>query len=232
MKRAVPFVFGEVVVVRSGPADILSQEGVVRGFCPTQDETDWDVDVWLPAKEEVWTLHESQLGSAGLVEINDNDGDGDKRVPLVELSDEMRIPFEMMIAVHGDFASAHQAKSLSRIVDRYLRALLPVARIDLRVERELHDPGFQIVADIWFHADARPAFETFVAQTKEGWVRKVDTGWSCDFWWSAARARGQKLVIEEAKDIAVQLTPWSDPTRYPVPADRTADPGLPLNREP
>lgn len=209
-----------------GTADLLGQEGTVSGFSPNQSGAGWEVAVWLPAHEKVWSFDEEELESTGVVEVEEESGP--RRVPADPSTHEKSFSADLVITLYTEI-EAGDAPEVAGSAEVTLRSLIAVERVTWKGEVHWHEPyRYDLVLNVHVHGDSREAFEQLVASRGSGWVRRVDDGWYCDFDWSReADESGKPFLAPEASHVGVSLTPWSNPYSRPVPRGRTHDPGLP-----
>jgi hypothetical protein len=209
-----------------GTADLRGQEGTVSSFSPNQSGAGWNVGVWLPALEEVWGFDEEELESTGVVELEEEGGP--RRVPADPSTHEKSFPAELVVRLYTEI-EAGDAPEVAGSAEVTLRSLIAVERVTWEGEVHWHEPyRYDLTLYVHTHGESREAFEQLVASRRSGWVRRVDNGWYCDFWWSREDDEsGKPFLAPEASDVSVHLTPWSDPSQRPVPRERTHDPGLP-----
>lgn len=226
------FRFGEVVRVlgvsdlQAGDPDPRGAEGEVSSFAPRADGRAWDVGVWLPDLEEVWSFAETELESEGLVVI---DRRGDERAMLDPATHEASFPAELSLRLVTKI-EAEQAESVANSAERVLRTLVPFEELTWAGEVHWQDPPYRYDVTLAVRTQEHPreAFEAIVSSRATGWTYLVDDGWSCQFWWSAGQDEtGEPFLAPEARHVGVFLEPWSDPSSRPVKAGRTHDPGLP-----
>jgi hypothetical protein len=232
MTRYPRFRFGEVVRVArmtdcpEDTPDLRGKEGTVSGFAPTAEGSAWSVAVWLPEVEEVWSFDEDELRTAGFVEIQ---ADGETtRVPLDPATHVDSFKGELHIRLVTE-VEAEDGPRVAGAAETALRSLIRVERVTWKAVVHSHPPWrYDVALEVVTSGDSRDAFEAVVASRPTGWVRRVDDGWGCDFWWSRqSDESGEPFLAPEAQDIGLSLTPWSDPSSRPVKKGRTHDPGLP-----
>jgi hypothetical protein len=206
--------------------DVRGQEGMISGYAPTGDGSAWSAAVWLPEVEEVWSFDEDDLESTGFVELED--GDVRTRVALDSATHAESFGGEVNVKLLTE-VEADDAPRVVAAAEAALRALIPIERLSWKGEVHWHPPyRYDINLELTPVGDSREAFESLVAARATGWVRQVDDGWSCDFWWSRDDDEtGEPFLVPEADHVSVSLTPWSDPSSRPIRKGRTHDPGLP-----
>jgi hypothetical protein len=226
------FRFGEVVQVArmvnwpDGTAALPGQEGTVFTFSPNESGTGWNVCIWLPALEKVCCFDEEDLERTGLVEVEVEDGP--RRVPADPSTHETSFPADLVITLYTKI-EVDDAPEVAGAAEVNLCSLIAVERVTWAGEVYWDEPyRYDLTLQVHTHGDAREAFEHLVASRRSGWVRRVDSGWSCSFWWSReADESGEPFLTPEASHVRVSLTPWSNPSSRPIPKGRTHDPGLP-----
>ena len=225
---------GEVVrVLRAndldpGDLDPTGSEGTVTAFSPTRRGTASSIAVWLPGPEEVWSFDEDNLESLGMVEV-DGDGDEPQRVPVDPETHLASFGGDLSVRLITEVGEA-DAPRFAAEAEASLRRLIDIAGATWKGEVHWHPPyRYDLDLDIRTRDDSRAAFEALVASRKSGWTRRVDDGWSAEFWWSAKDDESQTpFLVVEASDVGLFLTPLSSPATRPVKPDgRTHDPGLP-----
>jgi hypothetical protein len=232
MTRYPRFRSGEVVRVAQMPEavgdepDVRGMEGTVSSFSPCEDGQAWSIGVWLDELEEVWSFDERQLESAGMVEVQLDERK--TRVPIDPASHEESFGGELTVKLLTEIDEREAARLVNE-AEAALRSLVPLERLTWKGEVHWHGPyRYDVELELWTSGDARDAFEAIVASRRSGWVSQVDDGWGCSFWWSADDDEaGEAFLVPEAHDVAVYLTPWSDPSSRPIKKGRTHDPGLP-----
>ena len=206
--------------------DVRGMEGTVSGLSPTDDGKAWSIGVWLDDLDEVWCFDESELETAGMLEV---EHDGERtRVPLDPATHEQSFGGELTVRLLTEIDET-DAAHVAMEAETALRSLLSLGRLAWTGDVHWHPPyRYDLELEVWTSGDSRDAFETLVASRPSGWVSQVDDGWGCHFWWSReSDETGAPFLVPEAHDVAVDLTPWSDPSLRPIKKGRTHDPGLP-----
>jgi hypothetical protein len=228
------FIVGEIVRVErmvgwpAGTPDVVGQQGRVETFHPRppaepSGRAGWEVCVWLYALEEVWCFDEDELASTGTVELIDVEGSRRiRREQAGSTTEPPSVTARLFLAPEapGDVAAR---------VERRLHELGTLAKVVSTTARN-DDWACEVVEVlVWPEDEAADYFERLVDQGRDdGWIRRFDDGWSCDFWWSRSSSTSGSFLVAEVNQAAVSLTPWANPTRRPVPPNRTTGPGLPL----
>jgi hypothetical protein len=110
-----------------------------------------------------------------------------------------------------------------------LCSLIAVERVTWEGEVHWHEPyHYDPTLDVHTRGDSREAFEQHVASPRSGWIRRLDDRWYCGYWWSREGDESRSPFLAPVEgDVAVHLTPWSDPSCRPRPRDQTHDLILP-----
>jgi hypothetical protein len=226
------FRFGEIVRVlphghrsKEDLTEVLGREGKVTTFGPADDES-WSVGVWFPDLEEMWGLDEDDVESLGVVEVEQDGAVTRLRVDPAghEESFGGELAVRLLTAV-GEQAAPRVVAS----AEAALQTIIPLRKVAWKGGVHWHPPyRYDIDLEVWTDGNSRDAFEALVASRSSGWVSQVDDGWGCHFWWRRADDEsGEPFLVPEASDVAIDLTPWSDPSSRPIKKGRTHDPGLP-----
>jgi hypothetical protein len=212
--------------VTDDKSDARGMEGVVSGFAPDEGGKAWSIGVWLPEFGEVWAFEEDELEGVGFVQPDEHDENS--RRPLDPSTHEESFGGELTVRLLTKIQEA-EAPRVADAAEAALRRLLLASRFDWKGEEHWHPPyRYDLEIEVWTEGDSREAFEALVTSRPSGWTSQVDDGWGCHFWWSReADETGTPFLVPEADDVAIHLTPWSDPSSRPVKRGRTHDPGLP-----
>lgn len=224
---------GEVVRVKQmvgwpqGTADVVGTEGRVVSFHPRPTESarsTWETCVWIYELEEVWCFDEEELVSTGRIEFIEDGGTIVK--PLTEAEGATDPPSILLRIV---VAPGTVTPALEADIGRKVAQLGQLRRVTFKTMSERSGGGILEVL-LWPVEDASEYFEQLVGDQRDtGWIRRFDDGWACDFWWSRDSSNLGLFLVDGIQEAVVSLTPWNDPRRREIPADRTSDAGLPLN---
>jgi len=116
---------------------VIGMEGVVSGIGPVHDPPGWSFSVWLPELERVWGFDESDLGSLGLIEVEEDEPGS--RIPL----DPETPPYEAFGAELGldlfiEVGAGEAADTAGNAIAE-LGELVPVAHVRGRTKLTIAD---------------------------------------------------------------------------------------------